>query len=68
VYGIEVSVTALAADGMPIDRAAFLSFEVPPVNAQIDRVRYMVGGAVLMFIVFLVVVIFTLRARKRRSR
>ncbi len=65
IYGIEVSVTALAPDGMPVDRAAFLSFEVQPVDEQIARIRYLVVGAIL---VFLVGIIFALRVRKKREK
>jgi pimeloyl-ACP methyl ester carboxylesterase len=65
IYGIEVSVTALAPDGMPVDRAAFLSFEAQPVDEQINRTRYLVGGVI---VVLLVGIIFVLRVRKRRKR
>jgi len=65
IYGIEVSVTALALDGMPVDRAAFLSFEVQPVNEQIARVRYLVVGGVIVMVV--AGIIFALRMRRKRN-
>jgi pimeloyl-ACP methyl ester carboxylesterase len=69
IYGIEVNVTALAPDGMPVDRAAFLSFEVQPVDEQIARVRYLVVGCVIVMLVLVVVgIFFALRMRKQRTK
>ena len=67
VYGIEINVTALAPDGMPVDRAAFLSFEVPPVRSQIDRVRLMAGAGIVVVLALVIFAALALRARKRRS-
>ena len=64
IYGIEVSVSAMAPDGMPVDRAAFLTFEVLPVEQQFAFIRYMIIGAVL---VALLVIIFAWRVLKKRA-
>jgi pimeloyl-ACP methyl ester carboxylesterase len=65
IYGIEVSVIALAPDGMPVDRAAFLNFEAQPLDEQIARLRYLVIGGVI--VVVLAGIIFALRIRKKRN-
>jgi hypothetical protein len=65
IYGIEVNITAQAADGMPIDRAAFLSFEVQSAPEQIARTRLTVGVLLVAFLA-IVIVIIALRVRKRR--
>ena len=62
IYGIEVNVTAQAADGMPVDRAAFLSFEVQSHPEQIIRTRLIVG---VLLVVFLAAVIVAFWLRKR---
>ncbi len=62
IYGIEVDITAEASDGTPIDRAAFLSFEVQPSNEQIAKIRWVVG-----FVVVLIFVIILLN-RRRKNR
>jgi pimeloyl-ACP methyl ester carboxylesterase len=67
VYGIEVNVTALAPDGMPVDRAAFLSFEVQPVEGQFALVRYLLAGGMFVLVLAFVGIFFALRARKRRA-
>jgi pimeloyl-ACP methyl ester carboxylesterase len=64
IYGIEVNVTAQAPDGAQIDRAAFLSFEVQPVDELFSRTRLLLGAPVLLF---LAIIIFALVARKRRQ-
>ncbi|MFL7870964.1 MAG: esterase/lipase family protein [Anaerolineales bacterium] len=63
IYGIEVNVSAQAADSMPIDRAAFLNFEVQSPPEQIARTRLIVG---LLVIALLAAVIIVLRMRKGR--
>jgi hypothetical protein len=68
IYGIEVSVTALAPDGMPVDRGAFLSFEVQPVEKQFALVRYLIAGGIVLFLALVMGIFFALRARKRRIR
>ncbi len=65
IYGIEVSVTAQASDGTLIDRAASLSFETQPENAQITSTRLLVGMGIAGFLVGL---LLAWRARKRRAR
>ncbi|MDQ3004845.1 MAG: hypothetical protein M3R47_05610 [Chloroflexota bacterium] len=67
IYGIEVSVTALAADGMPVDRAAFLSFEVQPVDEQFAITRFLVVGGVIGVIFVVMGILFALRMRKKRN-
>lgn len=67
IYGIEVSVTALASDGFPVDRAAFLTFEVQPVDEQIALVRYLVAGGIVLFLAFFLAIFFAFRLRKRRT-
>lgn len=64
IYGIEVDVTARAADGTPIDRAAFLSFEAQPVKEQINRTRLLIGGSITAFFV---IFFLALQARGRRA-
>jgi pimeloyl-ACP methyl ester carboxylesterase len=64
IYGVEVTVTAQTADGMPIDRAAFLSFEVQNPPEQIAKTRLIDGG---LLVVFLAVVIVAFWLRKRRA-
>jgi hypothetical protein len=67
IYGIEVGVTALAADGMPVDRAAFLSFEVQPVDEQFAITRFLVVGGVIGVIFVVMGILFALRMRKKRN-
>ena len=64
IYGIEVSITALAPDGMPIDRAAFLTFEAQPVEQQFTLIRFLVVGGIGLA---LLLVVFAWRGLKRRG-
>ncbi len=64
IYGIEVDITAQAADGTPIDRAASLSFEAQPVNEQITNTRLLVGAVIILFFA---IIILALRTHKRRA-
>jgi pimeloyl-ACP methyl ester carboxylesterase len=66
IYGIEVSVTALAPDGMLVDRAAFLTFEVQPQDEQFARARYLVVGGVSVGVLALVGIFFALWMRRKR--
>jgi pimeloyl-ACP methyl ester carboxylesterase len=66
IYGIEVSVTALAPDGMPIDRAAFLSFEAQPVEQQFALARYLAIGALLLVLASIAGIIFAVQKRKKQ--
>jgi len=64
IYGIEVDITAEVSEGTPIDRAAFLSFEVQPAKEQITTFRWVVGaGVALIFVVILLVRRFKKRRR-----
>jgi pimeloyl-ACP methyl ester carboxylesterase len=65
IYGLEVDITALAPDGTPIDRAAFLTFEAQPINEQIRTTRILAGAGIILA---LGGVILVLRARKKRNR
>jgi pimeloyl-ACP methyl ester carboxylesterase len=65
IYGIEVDVTAQTADGASIDRAAFLSFEIPPMEEQITITRILVGAGILLLV--FVVAFFLLRARRKQA-
>jgi hypothetical protein len=65
IYGIEVDTTAQASDGTSIDRAAFLSFEVQPVERQIIITRILVGVSILLLV--LVGAFFVRRARRKRA-
>jgi pimeloyl-ACP methyl ester carboxylesterase len=67
IYGIEVSVTALAADGMPVDRAAFLSFEVQPQEEQIAITRFLVVSGVIVLVGIIAVIFLALRMRNKRN-
>ena len=71
IYGIEVNVTAQVPDGAQIDRAAFLSFEVQPVDKQITTARLLVGVGIviLLFVIFILLVgtILLKIVRKRRT-
>jgi hypothetical protein len=67
IYGIEVSVTALAADGMPVDRAAFLSFEVQPQDEQFAITRFLVVSGVIVLVGIIAVIFLALRMRKKRN-
>lgn len=64
IYGIEVDITAQASDGTLIDRAAFLSIETQPASQQIFYTRWWVGAGVVLL---LVVIIFALQLRKKRT-
>jgi len=63
IYGIEVDVTSQASDGTPVDRAAFLTFEVEPTNTQITTLRLVVGAGIVLL---LLIVFLVLRIRKKR--
>jgi len=65
IYSIEVDVSAQAADGTPIDRAAFLSFEAQPVEKQIAATRMLAIGGI--FLLIFVGVLLALFVRKRRA-
>lgn len=71
IYGIEVNITGQAPDGAQIDRAAFLSFEVQPVDKQITTARLLVGVGIviLLFVIFILLVgtILLKIVRKRRT-
>lgn len=64
IYGIEVDVTAQNLDGTPIDRAAFLSFEVQPVSRQFMLVRRLVISGIVVLLVVSVVLILVVRKRR----
>jgi len=64
LYGVEVDITAQASDGTPIDRAAFLSFEAQPADAQIATTRWLAGVGVVLSLASL---LFALRLRKKRA-
>jgi hypothetical protein len=64
IYGIEVNITAQAADGAQIDRAAFLSFEVQPLDRQINTTRILVGVGI---VILLAGIILFRGVRKRRA-
>jgi hypothetical protein len=64
IYGIEVDIAAQASDGTLIDRAAFLSIETQPASQQIFYTRWWVGAGVVLL---LVVIIFALQLRKKRT-
>jgi len=63
IYGVEVDVTSHASDGTPIDRAAFLTFEVQPPDRQISTTRLLVGAGIVLLVV---VILLALRMRKKR--
>jgi pimeloyl-ACP methyl ester carboxylesterase len=63
IYGIEVDITAQNLDGRPIDRAAFLSFEVQPADKQITTFRLL---AVVVIVIILLGIIFAVWARRKR--
>jgi len=63
IYGIEVDITAEVSEGTPIDRAAFLSFEVQPAKEQIIKFRWVVGSGVALIFV---VILLARRFKKRR--
>ncbi len=65
IYGIQVSVTALAPDGMPIDRAAFLSFEVQPADERFSLVRSLIFGGLTILFVAIAGNFFALRMRRK---
>jgi len=65
IYGIEVSVTALAPDGMPVDRAAFLSFEVQLPDERFALVRSLIFGGLIVLFVAITGIFFALRMRKK---
>lgn len=67
IYGIEVSVSALAAEGIPVDRAAFLSFEVQPPDEQFVLVRFLVFGGLIALLAAVTGFFVILRIRKKRS-
>jgi pimeloyl-ACP methyl ester carboxylesterase len=68
IYGVEVDVSAQAADGTPIDRAAFLSFEAQPVGMQITTLRVLVVvGAVLLIFVGVLLLLFVRRRRASKE-
>jgi hypothetical protein len=51
-----------------VDRAAFLTFEVQPVEEQFTLIRYLIlGGVVMVTLLILAGFIFALRARRRRT-
>ena len=65
IYGIELNVTAQSADGISIDRAAFLSFEVQAADEQFTIIRLLVGVACVAVLasVILMVAMFVRRRR-----
>jgi len=63
IYGIEVDVTSQASDGTPIDRAAFLTFEVEPPNTQIATTRLLVGVGIGLVVL---IAFLALRMLKKR--
>jgi pimeloyl-ACP methyl ester carboxylesterase len=67
LYGIEVNVTGLALDGKRIDRAAFLSFEVEPVDEQFTRLRFLVVGTLIGILAVITGTFFALRVRSKRK-
>jgi len=64
IYGIEVDIAAQNLDGTPIDRAAFLSFEVQPMSGQFTLARGLVIAGIVVFMVVSVVIILLVRKRR----
>ena len=65
LYGIEISASGLAADGLPVERTAFLTVEVqPPAEKAYAGLIVLLGGVVLLGALGLVGVLFLLRRRR----
>ena len=67
IYSIEVDVTAQDLDGTPIDRAAFLSFEVQPSNNLFTLVRGLAVGIVFLLVVTIALILIVRRRRAIHS-
>jgi pimeloyl-ACP methyl ester carboxylesterase len=66
IYGVDVHVQALSADGVPIERTAFLALEVQPTP---DRTRetFLIAGAGLGLLLLSGVAVVTLRRNRRKA-
>ncbi len=64
IYGAEVNVTGKTADGLLIDRAAFLTFEVQPRKAEIQDARWSIALITALAILLALVIVIMLRRRK----
>jgi hypothetical protein len=65
IYSVEVDVTGQTAEGVAIDRAAFLTFEVQPRETEIRDTRWTVALVALAILLVLVILIL-LRRRKKK--
>jgi hypothetical protein len=52
---------------MPVDRAAFLSFEVQPQDEQFAITRFLVVSGVIVLVGIIAVIFLALRMRKKRN-
>jgi pimeloyl-ACP methyl ester carboxylesterase len=66
IYGLDVHAQALSADGIPIERTAFLALEVQPTS---DRTRetFLIAGTGLILLLAAVVAIVGLRRMLRKT-
>jgi pimeloyl-ACP methyl ester carboxylesterase len=66
IYGVDVHTQALSADGIPIERTAFLALEVQPTP---DRTRktFIIAGAGLGLLLVAAAAVATLRRNRRRA-
>jgi pimeloyl-ACP methyl ester carboxylesterase len=66
IYGVDVHAQALSADGIPIERTAFLALEVQPTP---DRTRetFLIAGTGLILLLAAAVAIAALRRTRRRK-
>lgn len=69
-HGLSIAVRSTADDGAPVDRAAFLAFEVQPAKEvivqaqQLFTTTVMVGGVILVLAIGLVVALLAMRRRR----
>lgn len=68
IYGVDVHAQALSADGIPIERTAFLALEVQPTPDTTRETFLIAGLGLILLLAAAVAITAWRRARKRATR
>jgi pimeloyl-ACP methyl ester carboxylesterase len=67
LYGVDVQAQALSADGIPIERTAFLALEVQPPPDRTQKTMIIAGAGLGLLLLAGVLVVFLLRNRRKTA-
>ena len=67
VHGVNIQVSGSTADGMPLEREAFLSVQVQPAPDQVANSQMLIAGVGLLVLAAILVLILALLRRRARG-